>query len=242
LQRAAPEQEPQSSDLWAASIIETTRKVMEVIDAAGQKLMAGWDERHKSYLADLQSVQEASARSSLSIVRALENGTAAIGLQLAETVTAQKTLLEKMLEEAGQGLQAHGADLKGATQTVVSSLQQSSGEIGGQIKSVVEALDEAAEKHRNLTQHAFIESSQALAEYSGETIRAATALNDLGKVTEQVLQSQATLQTAMAKLGDYKLADLLAELDATLKELKPVLSNLSQPFVLQAVPVKSNQP
>jgi biopolymer transport protein ExbB/TolQ len=242
LQRAAPEQEPQSSDLWAASIVETTQKVMEVIDAAGQKLMTDWDERHKSYLAELESAQKIVERSTLNIVQALENGTTAIGFQLAQTVAAQKALLEKMLEEAGQGLQVHGADLKGSTQIVVTSLQHSSNEIGGQIKSVVDALDEAAEKHRNLTQQAFIESSQALAEYSGETIRAAAALNDLGKVTEQVLQSQANLQTAIDQLGDSKLADLLAELDATLKDLKPVLSNLSQPFVLQAVPVKSNQP
>jgi hypothetical protein len=81
-----------------------------------------------------------------------------------------------------------------------------------------------------------------MAEYSAETIRTASALNDLGKVTEQVLQSQATLQSAMEKLGDSKLADLLTELDTTLKDLKPVLTNLSQPFVLQAVPIKTNQP
>ncbi|MGB7986973.1 MAG: hypothetical protein WCF54_17545 [Terracidiphilus sp.] len=242
LQRAAPEQEPQSSDLWAASITETTRKVMEVIDAAGQKLMASWDERHKSYLAELQSVQKATEQSSLSIVQTLENGTSAIGFQLAQAINTQKALLEKILEESQQGLQAHGSDLKEATQAVVASLQQSSGEISGRIKSVVGALDESAEKHRNMTQQAFIESSQALAEYSGETIRAATALHDLSKITEQVLQSQATLQSAMAKLGDSKLADLMTELDATLKDLKPAIANLSQPFVLQAVPVRGNQP
>ncbi|MGA9072111.1 MAG: hypothetical protein WB424_17745, partial [Terracidiphilus sp.] len=68
------------------------------------------------------------------------------------------------------------------------------------------------------------------------------ALHDLSKITEQVLQSQATLQSAMAKLGDSKLADLMTELDATLKDLKPAIANLSQPFVLQAVPVRGNQP
>jgi hypothetical protein len=242
LQRAAPEQEPQSSDLWAASIIETNRKVMDAIDAASQKLMAVWDERHNSYLTELKSVQKATESSSLNIVQALESGTTAIGFQLAQTITTQKNLLERMLEESQNGLQVHSADLKESTQAVVASLQQSASEIGERIKSVTDALDLSAEKHRNLTQQAFTESSQALGEYSGETIRAATALNDLGKITEQVLQSQATLQLAMEKLGDSKLANLLTELDATLKDLKPVLSNLSQPFVLQAVPVKSNQP
>ncbi len=242
LQRVAPEQEPQSSDLWAASIVDTTHKVMEVIEASGQKLMDGWDERHKNYLAELQSAQKTVERSSLSIVKAFEDGASAIGFQLAQTITAQKALLEKMLDEAKQSLQSQDAELKESTQSVMASLLQSSGEIGGQIKSVVGALDQAAEKHRNLTQQAFIESSRAMAEYSAETIRTASALNDLGKVTEQVLQSQATLQSAMEKLGDSKLADLLTELDTTLKDLKPVLTNLSQPFVLQAVPIKTNQP
>jgi hypothetical protein len=242
LQRAAPEQEPQTSSLWAASIVETTQKVMEVIDTAGQKLMANWDERHKGYLADLQAAQDSVERSSLALVQALENGTAAIGFQLAQTVATQKAALEKMLEDAKQGLLAHGSDLKESTQTVTSSLQQASGEICGHFGSMVDALDEAAEKQRTLTQQAFAESSQALTEYSAETIRASAALNDLAKLTDQVLQSQATLRETMEKLGDSKLAGVLADLDATLKDLKPALANLSQPFVLQAVPVKSNQP
>lgn len=259
LQRAVPEEQPQSSDVWVGVMADATRKVMEVIDAAGQSLLADWEEKHQNYLADLDAVQQAVDRSTLNIVKALENGTSAIGFQLAQNVATQKNLFEQMLRESGQGLQAQGAESTAAAQTVietlrqttseigaeiksvVESLQQTSGEIGGGIKSVVEALAQSAEEHRNLTRLAFAESTEALAAYPAEVLRATEALNGLGNVTEQVLQSQGVLQEAMNRLGDERLANLLAELDATLKELKPALANLAQPFVLQAVPVKSNQ-
>jgi hypothetical protein len=125
---------------------------------------------------------------------------------------------------------------------VVESLQQSTGEIGTHIKSVTEALDKSAEDHRNLTQQAFALSSQALAGYPAEMTRFSEALSDLGKVTGQALQAQAALQEAMTKLGDSRLANIMEELDGTLKDLKPAIANLSQPFVLQAVPVRGNQP
>ena len=277
LQRAAPEEQPQSSDVWAGVMADATRKVMEVIDAAGQSLLADWEEKHQNYLADLDAVQQAVDRSTLNIVKALENGTSAIGFQLAQNVATQKNLFEQMLREAGQGLQAQGAESTAAAQTVMDTLRQTTGEIGveiksvveslhqstgeigleiksvveslqqttgemdGGIKSVVEALAHSAEEHRNLTRLAFAESSEALAAYPAEVLRATAALSDLGKVTEQVLHSQGVLQEAMNRLGDERLANLLEELDATLKDLKPALANLAQPFVLQAVPVKSSQ-
>ena len=63
-----------------------------------------------------------------------------------------------------------------------------------------------------------------------------TALSGLERVTTQVLESQAVLQAAMAQMSDSGLANVLSELDSSLRDLKPLLSNLSQPFVLQAVP------
>ncbi|MGA3371022.1 MAG: hypothetical protein ABSC48_04595 [Terracidiphilus sp.] len=242
LQRAAPEQDPLAIDRWKEAMADATQKVMEFIDSAGNTLLASWDEKHQEYLANLESVQQAFDHTTLSVVKALENGSNAIGSQLAQTVTAQKTALQQMLEEAKQGLQSHGAELKTATQSVVESLQQSTGEIGTHIKSVTEALDKSAEDHRNLTQQAFALSSQALAGYPAEMTRFSEALSDLGKVTGQALQAQAALQEAMTKLGDSRLANIMEELDGTLKDLKPAIANLSQPFVLQAVPVRGNQP
>ena len=185
-------------------------------------------------------MQQTLDRTTLAVVKALESGANAIGFQLAQTVAAQKTALEAA-EESKVGLQAQGAELKETTQTVVESLRQSTGEIGTQIKSVTDALEKAAEDHRNLTEQAFALSSQALSGYPAEMTRFSEALSDLGKVTGQALEAQAVLQDAMTKIGDARLANLMEGLDATLKELKPAVENLSQPFVLQAVPVKSNQ-
>jgi hypothetical protein len=263
LQRAAPEEAPQTADIWTGLITEATNKVMEVIDAAGQSLLTDWEDKHQNYLADLDAVQHAVDRSTLNVVKALENGTSAIGFQLAQNVATQKNLFEQMLREAAQALQSQGIELNGATQNVIDalrqttaemgaeinsavksvteSLSQSSGEMGNGIKAVVEALAQSAEEHRNLTQKAIGDSSDALAAFPAELLRATGALTDLGKVTEQVLQSQGVLQDAMNRLGDDRLANLLSELDSTLKELKPALANLAQPFVLQAVPVRNNQ-
>jgi methyl-accepting chemotaxis protein len=144
-----------------------------------------------------------------------------------------KSVVESLHQSTGE----IGLEIK----SVVESLQQTTGEMDGGIKSVVEALAHSAEEHRNLTRLAFAESSEALAAYPAEVLRATAALSDLGKVTEQVLHSQGVLQEAMNRLGDERLANLLEELDATLKDLKPALANLAQPFVLQAVPVKSSQ-
>jgi biopolymer transport protein ExbB/TolQ len=242
LQRAAPEQDPLAIGRWKEAMGEATQKVMETIETAGAKLLTSWDEKHQGYLADLDSVQQTLDRATLNIVKALESGANAIGFQLAQTVTAQKTALQQMVEEAKLGLQSHSAELKETTQTVVESLQKSTGEIGTHIKAVAEALDQAAADHRNLTQQAFALSSEALSGYPAEMTRFSAALSDLGTVTGLALQAQATLQEAMTKLGDSRLADLMEGLDATLKDLKPAIANLSQPFVLQAVPVKSNQP
>jgi biopolymer transport protein ExbB/TolQ len=242
LQRAAPEQDPLAIERWKEAMAGATQKVLDSIETAGNSLLTSWDEKHQGYLADLDSVQQALDRTTLNIVKALESGTNAIGFQLAQTVTAQKTVLQQMLEEAKQGLQSHSAELKEATQTVVESLQQSTGEIGAHIKTVAEALDQSAADHRNLTQQAFALSSQALAGYPAEMTRFSAALSDLGKVTGMALQAQAVLQDSMTKLGDSRLANLMEELDSTLKDLKPAIANLSQPFVLQAVPVRNNQP
>jgi hypothetical protein len=82
------------------------------------------------------------------------------------------------------------------------------------------------------------DSAQIVAAALGGTV---TALNDLGRVTGNVLESQAVLQTAMAQMRESGLANVLEELDASLRDLKPLLANLSQPFVLQAIPAPAQR-
>ncbi len=57
----------------------------------------------------------------------------------------------------------------------------------------------------------------------------AAALTDLARVTGNVLESQAVLQTAMAQMRESGLANVLQELETSLRDLKPLLANLSQP-------------
>jgi hypothetical protein len=76
--------------------------------------------------------------------------------------------------------------------------------------------------------------------YQADVVRTTEAVNDLERAAKQVLESQALLQAAVASLGDSQLSGVLTRLDASIQELKPVMTNLSQPFVLQAVPVKPN--
>jgi biopolymer transport protein ExbB/TolQ len=112
----------------------------------------------------------------------------------------------------------------------VSDLKATNDVVQNSAKGLATAFTEAAAGQRAA-------SEQALAAYAAEVTRASAAVSGLGQVTRQVLESQAALQTAMAQLRDSGLAHVLTDLDHSLKDLKPVLSNLSQPFVLQAIPV-----
>lgn len=58
---------------------------------------------------------------------------------------------------------------------------------------------------------------------------AAAALQNLGELSTRALESQTVL-------NDSRLPDVLSDLNTSLKDLKPLLSSISQPFVLQAIP------
>ena len=241
LQRVAPEQDPLAIGRWKEAMAGATQRCWNDRNR-GRKLLTSWEENHQAYLADLDSVQQALDRATLNIVKRSRTAPTPLDSSWRRLSPARRPCCSRCWKRPKQGLQSHSAELKGATLTVVDSLQQSTGEIGAHIKSVAQAPGPSAEDHRNLTQQAFALSSQALAGYPAEMTRFSAALSDLGKVTGIALQAQAVLQDAMTKLGDSRLANLMDELDGTLKDLKPAIANLSQPFVLQAVPVKGNQP
>jgi hypothetical protein len=79
--------------------------------------------------------------------------------------------------------------------------------------------------------------TRATADVSAGLRAVVDAVGELARITRQVLEAQAAFQAAMVDGANAGPANLLARLDGSLKDLKPVLVNLSRPFVLQAVPM-----
>ena len=241
LQRVAPEQEGAAGGSgtvdWSGAMAEPIRRVMDVIESAGNRILAKWDEQHKDYVSGVAAAGGAIERSAQNVAAMFQNSSSAMVTQMAEFLAAQRGAVDRMLEGLKRNIESSNAEVSRSAQTVVVSFSGAAEGVGAQMKTVLGAFDEAAARHRAATQEAFSESARASAGYAAEITRSADSIRELGKVTAQVLATQASLHTAMAQIGDSRLANLMAELDSSLRELKPVLSNLSHPFVWQAVPV-----
>jgi biopolymer transport protein ExbB/TolQ len=237
LQRISPEEENQSPDSWGRAMSEAVQKVMNAVETAGKKLLESWDDRHEGYIADIRTVQEVVDRSAQTIVNGLETAVVEMKTQMAQAAELHRVSHQQVLDQTKINVLSYTAEMNDATKEVTASLRSAVVDIGAHLKSVANALDAAAADHRSVTQLALADSRHALAGYSADIVRASDTVNNLSKITGQVLESQAALQVAMTQLGDSRLANVLAELDSSMKDMKPLLSNLSQPFVLQAVPV-----
>jgi hypothetical protein len=66
------------------------------------------------------------------------------------------------------------------------------------------------------------------------------ALHENSTMTSNMLAAQASLHDSVNKLHDTGLDQTLREFRDSLTALKPVLENLKEPFILQAVPIKVN--
>jgi uncharacterized protein YbgA (DUF1722 family) len=67
-----------------------------------------------------------------------------------------------------------------------------------------------------------------------------SALNQTSALTTTMLAAQGSLQDSVNKLHDTNFERTLGEFRDSLTSLKPVLENLREPFILQAVPIRPN--
>jgi MotA/TolQ/ExbB proton channel family len=75
----------------------------------------------------------------------------------------------------------------------------------------------------------------------GKQLEASTsALQQNSTITGQMLTAQTALHDSVNKLHDTGFEQTLGEFRDSLTALKPVLENLREPFILQAVPIKAN--
>ena len=78
-------------------------------------------------------------------------------------------------------------------------------------------------------------------ESQGKQLEASmTALVENSTITNHMLAAQAALYDSVNKLHDTGFEQTLREFRDSLTDLKPVLENLREPFILQAVPIKRN--
>jgi len=75
-----------------------------------------------------------------------------------------------------------------------------------------------------------------------EMTSAAAAVDRSAEITKEVLSAQVDLNESIAKLHEIQLDNTLREFRDSLLGLKPVLENLREPFILQAVPIGGRGP
>lgn len=66
------------------------------------------------------------------------------------------------------------------------------------------------------------------------------ALQQTSAITNTLIEAQASLHESVNKLHDTGFEETLREFQNSLMALKPVLENLRDPFILQAVPIRAN--
>ena len=67
------------------------------------------------------------------------------------------------------------------------------------------------------------------------------ALAHNSSMTGEVLAAQTSLNNSIAQLHEIGLVETLREFRNSLTGLKPVLENLREPFILQAIPVNKDR-
>lgn len=78
-------------------------------------------------------------------------------------------------------------------------------------------------------------------EGQGKQLEASVSvLHQTSAITNTMIAAQASLQESVTKLHDTGFEQTLREFQNSLTALKPVLENLRDPFILQAVPIRAN--
>lgn len=81
---------------------------------------------------------------------------------------------------------------------------------------------------------------QVMESHKNQMEASMSALNQTSAITSNVLAAQSSLHESVSKLHATGFDQTLKEFRDSLTNLKPVLENLREPFILQAVPIKAN--
>ena len=190
---------------------------------------------------DPEAWRDALVAATQRVMHAVDTAGRALLVSWGETHRSYVTDLATVRAGIDEAARHTAQALEDAAATAATALSDALGGATDRVLGGLKALDRTFEEtitaKRNLNAETLAESRRAIAGYAADVARASESVGELGKVTRQVLEAQAALHVAMAQLGDSRLANLMADLDCSLKDLKPLLNNLSQPFVLHAVPV-----
>jgi hypothetical protein len=116
----------------------------------------------------------------------------------------------------------------------LSRASQASVHLISEIKSTIETIRNLELEKRATEIVEVVESQRKQLEAS------AAALHQTTTLTETLLTAQDSLHASVKKLHDTRFEETLKEFRDSLTALKPVLENLREPFILQAVPIRAN--
>lgn len=191
-------------------------RIGEAIDRAGMRITNA----QSDFLQKFESVKADADQKALALLDSVQGQTAAI--------TQQQAGIAQSMEEQNRLIRQNAENVDKLSGILNSGLERQA-----LLQDSINKLDEL---RLDLKVNEFVE---VVTNQTEQVKVAAAALSEVTNLNRDVLTAQANLQTAVSQLHDIELEKTLASFRDSLLELKPVLEGLREPFILQAVPVKT---
>lgn len=198
--------------------IQGAQNIAQALDAVGIRM----SNAHFDFLQKFEATKSQIESNATSLLHSTA--------ELSETIVARQETLLRLISAQSAIIERNGevfSDLK-LTSNQTLQLYSSMNEAIGMLKNV--NFDDSAR-----------EIVEAIDRQKQEITSVASALNRSSEITKEVLSAQADLNESVAKLHDIQLDNTLREFRDSLLGLKPVLENLKEPFILQAVPITNGR-
>ena len=264
LQIIAPETKGSDNNVTSGleeHLIAISASVMEYVRQQGDQTLQSFREERHAFREDVSQwgrlLREEAASGAQNIGQALDR----VGIKMSN---AQFEFLQKFESiKAGMDQQAASMleSITTTSQTALVCQQQTFNAISeqkGVVQDNIELLHELSKvSHESLHLISDIRNTlrelqdlelekrgseivQAIEAQGNQFAASMSALIETSTITDHMLTAQAALHASVNKLHDTGFEETLREFRDSLTALKPVLENLREPFILQAVPIKAS--
>ena len=264
LQAIAPEEK--RTEITAVSglqeqLIAISRTVLDYVRRQAAATLQSFQEERQAMRDDVlqwsKLLREEASAGAQNIGQALDR----VGTKMSNT---QLEFLQKF-ESVKAGMDQQAASVLGSitttAQTTLGHQQQVSNAISeqqGMVQDNIHLLTELSKvSHESLHLISDIKSTLGalqdlelgkraseivqVMEGQGKQLEASVSvLHQTSAITNSMIEAQASLHESVNKLHDTGFEQTLREFQNSLAALKPVLENLKDPFILQAVPIRAN--
>lgn len=206
---------------WSRLLREEATTGAENIGQALDRVGTRMTNAQAEFLQKFESIKTGMDQQAMSTLESISGAAQSVAVsqqQIVSALSEQQRVIEDSTQVLGK----------------LSNVSQDSLKLLAEIMNTVTTFgDLELEKRADQIVHA-VESQRKQLEAS------TLALNQTSALTNTMLTAQGSLQDSVSKLHDIGFEKTLREFRDSLVALKPVLEDLREPFILQAVPIKAN--